>query len=57
MTNTFNYLRVFKSMDRASYPYTGTRGTCKYNAAKGIVNVSAYRSISSGDVAGHIAAL
>lgn len=57
MTNTFNYLRAFKSMDRASYPYTGTRGTCKYNAAKGIVNVSAYRSISSGDVAGHIAAL
>ena len=57
MTKSFKYLQAFKSQNRASYPYTGVRGTCKYNSAQGLVNTNGYKNIASGDVNGHMAAL
>lgn len=57
MTNSFNYLKSYKAMTRTSYPYTAVRSTCKYNSASGVVNTIGYKTISSGDVNGHITAL
>ena len=57
MTNSFNYLKSAKSMTRASYAYTATAGTCKYNSANGVVNTVGYKTITTGDPAAHIAAL
>lgn len=57
MTNSFKYLQTYKSMNRASYPYTATKGTCKYNSANGVVNTVGYKSLASGDVNAHVAAL
>lgn len=57
MTNSFNYLKSYKSMTRTSYPYTAYKSTCKYNAASGVVNTIGYKNIASGDPNAHIAAL
>lgn len=56
MTNSYSYLKQAKSMTRSSYPYTGTQGSCKYNAADGVTNVPSYIDISN-DPNEHIAAL
>ena len=57
MTNSFNYLKSYKSMTRASYAYTAVRGTCKYNSANGVINTVGYKNIAVGDPNAHIAAL
>ena len=57
MTTSFNYLKTSKSVTRASYAYTGVRGTCKYNAANGVVSTIGYTNVAAGNPAAHIAAL
>jgi cathepsin L len=57
MTNSFNYLKSYKSMSRSSYAYTAVAGTCKYNSMNGIVNTIGYKNIAKGDPNAHIAAL
>lgn len=57
MTNSFNYLKTSKAMTRASYAYTAVKGTCKYNAATGVINTTGYKNIAKGDPNAHIAAL
>jgi hypothetical protein len=57
MTNSYNYLKSSKSMTRASYAYTAVAGTCKYNAANGVINTIGYKTITKGDPNAHIAAL
>lgn len=57
MSNSFNYLKTYKSMTRASYPYTATRSTCKYNATNGVINTSGYKTIANGSPSAHITAL
>lgn len=49
MTNSFNYLRSFKLMTEASYPYTGRVSTCKYNAARGVTNVRSYTNVPANN--------
>lgn len=57
MTNSFNYLKSFKSMTRSSYAYTAVVGTCKYRSANGLLNVVGHKNIARGDPNAHIAAL
>jgi len=57
MTNSFNYLKTAKSMTRASYPYTGSASTCKYNAANGVISVASYVNIAKNDPDAHLEAL
>ncbi len=57
MTNSFKYLQSFKHMTRESYPYTAQQGKCQYDENDGVTKVKSYKSIQSGDVDGHIAAL
>jgi cathepsin L len=49
MTNSYNYLKKFKSMTRESYPYTGKVSSCKYNAANGVVSPTSYINIAKND--------
>lgn len=49
MTNSFKYLKDYKIMTYASYPYTGKAGTCSYDASKGITNVSSYTALPAND--------
>lgn len=57
MTNSFKYLRYFKSMSRSSYPYVGYRATCKYNSASGVVSTTGFSNIAANDPNAHMAAL
>jgi C1A family cysteine protease len=57
MTNSFKYLQNYKHMTRDSYPYTAQEGRCKYDESDGVTNVKSFKTIQSGDVDGHIAAL
>lgn len=53
----FNYFKLAKAMTRSSYVYTAVKGSCKYNAATGVINTSGYKTIANGDPNAHIAAL
>ena len=55
MTNSYKYLQSATLATRVKYPYTAVQGSCKTNS--GIVGVKSYKSIASGDVDGHMAAL
>ncbi len=57
MTNSFNYLKKYKHMTRASYPYTGVQATCKYNSATGLILSRGFVNVANGDPDAHIAAL
>lgn len=57
MTNSYNYLKYYKSMTRSSYAYTGVAGSCKYNSMNGVLNTVGYKNIAKGDPNAHIAAL
>ncbi len=57
MTNAYKYLQSKKHMTRDSYPYTGQERSCQYDESDGVVSVKSYKSIASGDVDGHMAAL
>lgn len=57
MTNSFKYLKNAKAMKRSSYPYSGVKGSCKYNAADGVVNVKSFIELSKDDPQEHIDAL
>lgn len=57
MTNSFNYLKKYKSMTRVSYPYTGSASTCKYNAASGVISTTGYVNVAKNDPSAHLDAL
>jgi C1A family cysteine protease len=57
MTNSFKYLQQNQIVSRSSYPYTAVQGSCKVDGKSGILKVKSYKSIPSGDVDGHMAAL
>ena len=57
MTNAYNYLKAYSSMNRVSYPYVGVKGTCKYNAANGLLKTIGYKNVAKNDPNAHIAAL
>jgi hypothetical protein len=57
MTNSFKYLQNFKHMDRDSYPYSAQQGKCQYDEENGVTGVKSFKTIQSGDVDGHMAAL
>lgn len=39
-------------MRASDYPYVALKQSCKYNAAKGVVNTAGFTAIASGDVNG-----
>jgi C1A family cysteine protease len=45
MNNAFKYWETNAAETEASYPYKGVDGTCRYDASKGVVKVSDYKSI------------
>jgi hypothetical protein len=57
MEFSYNYLKTSKAQTWASYPYTGTAGSCKYSEVNGIVNTIGYRYAASKDPNSMIAAL
>jgi C1A family cysteine protease len=46
MDHAFTYLETYKLMEESAYPYTARRGTCKYDASQGQINVSTYHDVT-----------
>ena len=57
MSNSFTYYETNKAMTRASYPYTASAGSCKYDSADGVVLTTGYTPINADDSDAHMAAL
>ena len=57
MTNSYKYLLSNEIVSRNDYPYSAVQGRCKAAYYDGIFLVKSYKSLASGDVDGHIAAL
>ena len=57
MTNSYKYLQSKEIVSRESYPYTAVQGSCKVDGSDGILSIKSYKSLPSGDVDAHIAAL
>jgi cathepsin L len=57
MTNSYKYLISNEIVSRGSYPYYAVQGSCKAAKYDGIFKVKSYKSLASGDVDAHIAAL
>jgi len=49
MTSSFEYVQQNQGIDTfASYPYTGTNGTCKYNSANSVGYNGGFQSVLAG---------
>ena len=57
MTNSYKYLLKTEIASRDDYPYSAVQGSCKAANYDGIFLVKNYKSLASGDVDAHIAAL
>ena len=57
MTNSYKYLQSNQIVSRESYPYTAVQGKCKSDGKSGVLSIKSYKSIPSGDLDAHIAAL
>jgi cathepsin L len=57
MTNAYKYLLKNEIVSRDDYPYSAVQGSCKAANYDGILSVTNYKSLASGDVDAHIAAL
>jgi hypothetical protein len=57
MTNSYKYLLKNEIVSRDDYPYSAVQGSCKAANYDGILSVKNHKSLASGDVDAHIAAL
>ena len=57
MTYSYSYLAKDKLMKLSDYPYTGVVGSCKYSAAKGVVNTPSYVNVAKANVGALMAAV
>jgi cathepsin L len=57
MTNSYRYLKWNKIISRENYPYTAVHGSCKAANRRGLFTVPNCRTLPSGDVRAHMAAL
>jgi cathepsin L len=50
ISNAFEYISDYQSihvMKESDYPYTGVKGTCKYDSSKGVYALTGYTSLTS----------
>ena len=57
MTNSFNYLKSYKLQTETSYPYTATKGSCRYNANSGVLNTKGFVGVKANSPAAHMNAV